>query len=67
MASATRYVRDDERRLASPAVRDLLRRRLAEGGGVLLALLGAALLAALLTYDPRDPSSDTATARVPPT
>ncbi len=63
MASATRYVRDDERRLASPALRDLLRRRLAEGGGVLLALLGAALLAALLTYNPADPSNDTATAR----
>ena len=37
--------------------------RSAEFGGLLLGLLGLAILLALLTYDPRDPSLNTATTR----
>jgi len=51
------------RRLASPAVKTILRRRAAETGGLLLALLGLALLVALASYDPGDPSFNTATPR----
>ena len=49
--------------LASPAVRALFRRRLAEIGGVLLGLAGIAVLVSLVTYDVSDPSLNTATAR----
>ncbi len=49
--------------LASPAVRALFRRRLAEVGGLLFALAGIAVLLALATYDVSDPSLNTATAR----
>jgi S-DNA-T family DNA segregation ATPase FtsK/SpoIIIE len=38
-------------------------RRMGEMGGLALGLLGIALLIALATYDPRDPSLDTATAQ----
>ena len=48
-------------RLASPAVIALLRRRVAWLGGLTLGLVGLTVLLALLTYDPRDPSFDTAT------
>ena len=51
------------RRMASPALRTLLARRLAELGGLLLALLALALLVALGSYDAADPSLNTATAR----
>ena len=50
-------------RLASPAVVALMRQRTARLGGLALGLLGLTLLVALLSYDPRDPSFDTATAR----
>jgi S-DNA-T family DNA segregation ATPase FtsK/SpoIIIE len=50
-------------RLASPAVVALLRQRTARLGGLVLGLLGLTLLVALLSYDPRDPSFDTATTR----
>jgi S-DNA-T family DNA segregation ATPase FtsK/SpoIIIE len=53
------------RRLASPAIRALLRRRLAELGALLLALGGLALLVALVTYNAHDPSPDTASAARP--
>ena len=46
--------------LASPAVRALFRRRLAEVGGLLFALAGIAVLLALATYDVSDPSLNTA-------
>ena len=46
--------------LASPAIRALFRRRLAELGGLALGILGIALLVSLASYDPRDPSLDTA-------
>jgi S-DNA-T family DNA segregation ATPase FtsK/SpoIIIE len=48
-------------RLASPALIALLRQRTAWLGGWGLGLLGLVLLLALATYDPRDPSFDTAT------
>ncbi|MCX7383611.1 MAG: DNA translocase FtsK 4TM domain-containing protein [Alphaproteobacteria bacterium] len=48
---------------ASADLRTGFLRRLAEFGALLLLLLGLALLAALVTYDPADPSLNTATAR----
>jgi DNA segregation ATPase FtsK/SpoIIIE, S-DNA-T family len=51
------------RRIASPAMKTLMTRRTAEFGGLLLGMLGLVILVALATYDPRDPSLDTATAR----
>src|SRR5580658_7581056 len=50
------------RRLASPAVRMLIRRRLAELFALLLAGAGAAVLVALASYQAGDPSLNTATA-----
>jgi S-DNA-T family DNA segregation ATPase FtsK/SpoIIIE len=51
------------RRLASPALRTLFRRRLAELGALLVAAIGAAVLIALVSYQPGDPSLNTATAQ----
>ncbi len=51
------------RRIASPAMKTLMSRRSAEFGGLLLGLFGLVVLVALATYDPRDPSFDTATSR----
>jgi S-DNA-T family DNA segregation ATPase FtsK/SpoIIIE len=51
------------RSLASPALRALMRRRLGELSGLLLGLAGLVLLLALASYDPRDSSLNTATAR----
>src|SRR5437764_5131078 len=51
------------RRLVSPALRELSRRRFAQLTGIVLGVLGLALLLALATYNARDPSLDTATAR----
>jgi len=53
------------RRLISPALRDLFRRQAATLGAIALAFLGLAILVALATYDPRDPSLNTATPRRP--
>ncbi|MFC0406956.1 DNA translocase FtsK [Roseomonas elaeocarpi] len=50
-------------RFASPAVKAAMRRRGAEFLGVVLGLMGLALVVALLSYDSRDPSLSTATAR----
>ena len=47
-------------RLASPQLQALIRRRLAELAGVVLAAVAIAMLVALATYNPRDPSPDTA-------
>jgi S-DNA-T family DNA segregation ATPase FtsK/SpoIIIE len=63
MAVAAHSRRDEARRLASPELRSLFRRRLTELGGIALALLGVATLVALVTYNPLDPSLNTATAR----
>jgi S-DNA-T family DNA segregation ATPase FtsK/SpoIIIE len=51
--------------LASPAIKALIRRRLTELAGLALGLAAIALLLALLSYDPRDPSLDTASGAVP--
>ena len=51
------------RLLASPAIRALAARRMAELGGIVLGLGGIALLVALCCYNPLDPSFDTATSR----
>jgi S-DNA-T family DNA segregation ATPase FtsK/SpoIIIE len=53
----------EARRIASPAVRALMSRRTAELAALMLGLLGLALLVALASYDPRDPSLNTATDR----
>src|SRR5580704_16500155 len=50
------------RRLASPAVRTLIRHRLAELGALLMAAAGVAVLVALASYQAGDPSLNTATA-----
>src|SRR6201996_1021599 len=60
---ATRSSTIEPRRFASPAVRALMGQRSAELGGLLCGLLGLAILVALATYDPRDPSLNTATTR----
>ncbi len=52
----------EARRLASPALHTLARRRVAELGALALALAAMALLVALLSYHPADPSLDTASA-----
>ena len=51
--------------LASPRVTEILRRRLAEVTGVALAVAAIAVLAALVSYNPRDPSFDTASPNAP--
>ncbi len=51
------------RLFVSPALRSVAARRLGELGGLLLALAGIAILAAVATYSPLDPSFDTATVR----
>src|SRR5690349_4707010 len=53
----------EPRRFASPAMKALMSQRAAEFGGLLLGLVGLAVLVALATYDPRDPSLNTATSR----
>jgi S-DNA-T family DNA segregation ATPase FtsK/SpoIIIE len=49
-------------RLISPQLRALLSRRMAELTGLILASAGLVLILALLSYDARDPSLDTASA-----
>jgi S-DNA-T family DNA segregation ATPase FtsK/SpoIIIE len=56
-------VRAPARSLASPAIRALASRRLADLTGLALAMGGIALLVALATYNPRDPSLNTATSQ----
>src|SRR5579871_2631723 len=51
------------RRIAPPVLRVYLARRAAELSALALAACGVALLIALASYDPRDPSLNTATAR----
>jgi S-DNA-T family DNA segregation ATPase FtsK/SpoIIIE len=51
------------RRFASADLRALLGRRLMEFCGLLSALVALGLAAALLSYDPADPSLNTATNR----
>ncbi|MFC7475406.1 DNA translocase FtsK 4TM domain-containing protein [Dankookia sp. GCM10030260] len=51
------------RRFASPAVKAAMRRRLFEVLGLACGLAGLALLVALASYDPTDPSLNTATTR----
>ncbi|HEY7576267.1 MAG TPA: DNA translocase FtsK 4TM domain-containing protein, partial [Acetobacteraceae bacterium] len=53
----------ETRRLASPTIRALIQQRSAELTGLILGLLGLALLVALACYDPRDPSLNTASSR----
>src|ERR1700712_3344625 len=53
----------ETRKFASPALKALMTQRSAEFGGLLLGFFGLAILVALATYDPRDPSLNTATTR----
>ena len=50
----------EARRFISPAIRAQLRRRLSEFLALCCALLGLALLLAFISYNPHDPSLDTA-------
>jgi S-DNA-T family DNA segregation ATPase FtsK/SpoIIIE len=50
-------------RFASPAIRALIGRRIAEIAGVALAMAGIGICVALITYNPRDPSLNTATSQ----
>jgi S-DNA-T family DNA segregation ATPase FtsK/SpoIIIE len=50
-------------RFASAEIRSMARRHAAEMAGLALGLVGLAILVALATYDPRDPSLNTATTR----
>ena len=61
MAAAARSAPPLGRRLVSPSLRALMERRTAELVGLGLGLLGLALLVALASYNPADPSLDTAT------
>ena len=60
---ATRSPTAEARRIASPALKALIGYRSAEFGGIILGLAGLALLIALASYDPLDPSLNTATTR----
>jgi S-DNA-T family DNA segregation ATPase FtsK/SpoIIIE len=51
------------RHLASPALRAVFGRRLAEIGGLAMALAGIFIFVTLITYNPRDPSLNTATSQ----
>jgi S-DNA-T family DNA segregation ATPase FtsK/SpoIIIE len=53
----------EPRRFASPQMKAQMSQRAAEFGGLMLGLVGLAVLVALVTYDPRDPSLNTATSR----
>ncbi|TCZ55272.1 FtsK/SpoIIIE family DNA translocase [Roseicella aquatilis] len=64
-ASATAAPLAGVRRFASPAVKAAIRRRLFELLGLGCGLAGLALLVALASYDPADPSLSTATTRPP--
>ena len=55
--------RGQSRRLASPAIRELVGQRLAGLSGVAVAAAAALLLASLVSYNPRDPSLNTATSQ----
>ncbi|MDE2454635.1 MAG: DNA translocase FtsK 4TM domain-containing protein, partial [Burkholderiales bacterium] len=48
------------RRIASPALKALMTQRSAEFGGLMLGMLALAVLLAIASYDPRDPSFNTA-------
>ena len=55
----------EPRRFVSPTLRALAGRRLSEMFGLLLCLAGILVLLTLATYNPRDPSFDTATSLLP--
>ncbi|MCW3477263.1 FtsK/SpoIIIE family DNA translocase [Limobrevibacterium gyesilva] len=61
MALAAQTRRNASPGLASPQLRTLIRRRLAELGAIMLALAGLTVLVALASYDVHDPSLNTAT------
>ena len=50
---------------ASPEIRQVMRHRFGQLGGIALALLALLVLLALFSYNPHDPSLNTATSRRP--
>ena len=54
-----------DRRFASPEVRNVILARLGQLGGIAFAVVALALLVALASYNPHDPSLNTATSRLP--
>ncbi|WP_072573829.1 DNA translocase FtsK [Granulibacter bethesdensis] len=65
MAVVTSPRQRQAKRFLSPALKALAHRRMAEMGGLLLGFVALALLIALATYNPHDPSFDTATGQEP--
>ncbi|ABI63026.1 DNA translocase FtsK [Granulibacter bethesdensis] len=65
MAVVTSPRQRQAKRFLSPALKALAHRRMAEMGGLVLGLVALALLIALVTYNPHDPSFDTATGQEP--
>ncbi len=63
MAASAQSSRQPSRHLVSPEIRKLFRQRLGQIAALALALGAAVLLVALATYNPHDPSLDTATSR----
>jgi len=63
MATAAPPGSEEGHRFASPEIRLMVRRYTAEMVGLTLGLVGLTILVALATYDPRDPSFNTATTR----
>ncbi len=53
------------RRFASPEVRNILLARMGQLGGIVFAIGALLLLVALMSYNPHDPSLNTATSRPP--
>ena len=53
----------EDRRFASPEVRNVVLARLGQLGGIAFAICALALLVALASYNPHDPSLNTATSR----
>ncbi len=60
---ASRIQTAEAQGIASPAIKAFFSRRGAEVGGLILALVGLTVLIALYSYDPLDPSLNTATLR----
>ncbi len=54
-----------DRRFASPEIRNVVLSRLGQLGGIAFAIAALALLVALASYNPHDPSLNTATSRSP--
>ena len=64
-ASCAKFLRNMSTTFASPEIRAAARLRVAQLGGIALAVFALLLLLALISYNPNDPSLNTATAQAP--